>query len=258
MHKMVMKRETYKKCLLAILTYNNGKDLKKVLQKKKKLFPVDILIYFDGSNDNSEKFIPINWHKRLHIIKTKKNNGIANSMKKIIKYARKKKYEYICFLPGNNKNNINVAMNFFNKLIDDQLDYVQGSRFLKGGSFKNTPPTRIFLIRLFSMIFSIYFRKRCSDCSEGMRAYRLSILKHKKINIFQKWLKNYELESYLHFKIFQLNMKYGEVPISKIYKKNKYNFLLNPKGEKYSYIRPFIDWFHILKPYFYLSLAIKK
>ena len=252
------KTKKFKNCLVVIMTYNNGIDLKKTLIKKKKFFPVDILIYFDGSNDGSEKFIPINWHKRLHIIKAKKNIGIANSMKKIIKYARKKKYEYICFMPGNNKNNINVTINFFNKLIDHQLDYVQGSRFLKGGSFKNTPPTRIFLIKLFSMIFSIYFQKKCSDCSEGMRAYNLDILRNKKINIFQKWLKNYELESYLHYKIFELNMKYGELPVKKIYKKNKYNFLFNPEGKKYTYIRPFFDWWNILKPYIYLSLKIKK
>ena len=48
-------------------------------------------------------------------------------------------------MPGNNKNNINVTINFFNKLIDHQLDYVQGSRFLKGGSFK------ILLLQEFSL-----------------------------------------------------------------------------------------------------------
>ena len=64
------------------MTYNNGIDLKKTLIKKK-FFSVDILIYFDGSNDGSEKFIPINWHK-------------------IAYYKSKKKYWYSEF---NEKNN---------------------------------------------------------------------------------------------------------------------------------------------------------
>lgn len=254
---MLKKIDRYKKCLVVVMTYNNGKDLKKTLNKKKKLFPIDILIYIDGSTDGSEKFIPYNWHTRTKIIKTKKNKGIGNSIKKIIRYAFKKKYKYICFVPGNNKNNINETIKFFNKLITQNFDYVQGSRFLNGGSFKNTPLSRILLIKLFSLFFSFCFQKKCSDCSEGMRAYRLSILKHKKINIFQKWLKNYELESYLHFKVFKLKMKYAEVPIKKIYSKNKYNFLFNPFGKRYSHIRPIFDWWNIIKPYVYLTLKVK-
>tara|TARA_Y100000768_G_C23949861_1_gene669561 strand:- start:334 stop:1095 length:762 start_codon:yes stop_codon:yes gene_type:complete len=253
-----MKKGIYKECLLVVLSFNNGLDLKKTLEKKKKFFPIDILIYFDGSNDGSTKFIPSNWHKNLSIIKKRKNSGIANSIKKIIQYAFKNNYKYICLIPGNNKNNINASVKFFNKLINKKLDYVQGSRFIKGGSYKNTPIIRIILIKLFSILFSFYFKKNCSDCSEGMRAYRLDILKHKEINIFQKWLKNYELESYLHFKIFQLNMRYGEVAVKKVYKKNRYNFLFNPKGNKYTYIVPFVDWWNIIKPYVYLILKIKK
>ena len=252
-----MKHKIYKKCLLAIVTYNNGRDLKKVLQKKKKLFPVDILVYFDGSNDNSEKYIPKNWLKKNYVIINKNRSGISNSIKKIVKFALKKKYEFICLMPGNDKNNINDSIFFYEKLINENLDYVQGSRFLKGGGFKNTPLSRIFLIRLFSWFFSFCFNKKCSDCSEGMRSYRLNILKNKNINIFQKWLENYELESYLHFKVFKLNLKYGEVPVKKTYKKNKYHFLFNPKGKKYTYIRPFVDWWNILKPYIYLSLKLK-
>ena len=97
--------------------------------------------------------------------------------------------------------------------------------------------------RVYYFFFSFCFNKKCSDCSEGMRSYRLNILKNKNINIFQKWLENYELESYLHFKVFKLNLKYGEVPVKKTYskkmKKNELLFFM-----KYTLkVKPFIDYF---------------
>jgi hypothetical protein len=69
-----MKLKTFKKCLLAVLTYNNGKDLKKVLEKRKKSFPIDILVYFDGSNDKSEKYIPQSWNGKNFVIKNRKRS----------------------------------------------------------------------------------------------------------------------------------------------------------------------------------------
>ena len=252
-----MKRLKYKECLLVVCTYNNGLDLKSTFIKKKKNFPIDILVYVDGSTDGSEKFLFDKKYKNIKVLVKKKRFGIASMSQNFINYAKKNNYKYICTFPGNNKNNINCTIRFFDKLISNKAEYVQGSRFLKNGGYDNTPLTRIILIKLFSFILTLFFKKKCTDCSEGVRAYKISILDHPQINIKQKWIKNYEHEGYLHFKVLKLNFKYCELSVKKIYPKNKYNVLFNRSGKKYSYIKPIIDWFNILKPYFYLSLRIK-
>jgi dolichol-phosphate mannosyltransferase len=84
--------------------------------------------------------------------------------------------------------------------------------------------------------------------TNGFRAYKVSLFDDPKINIWQAWLSTYELEYYIHFWVLRLKYKFAEVPVSKIY----------PSKKKYSKIRPFLDWWPIIKPLFYLLLRIRK
>ncbi len=56
-----------------------------------------------------------------------------------------------------------------------------------------------------------------TDVTNGFRAYKTSIFKDERINIWQSWLNGYELEYYIHYKILTLGYKFREVPVSKIY-----------------------------------------
>jgi len=248
-----MLNQNYNNCLLGILTYNNGNNLKKTLNKIKKNFPIDIVVHIDGSNDNSEKYLK---KFKLKILKTKINNGIGFSIKKIIRYAKKKKYKYVVVVSANNKNNLNQSVSFFKKLISG-FDYVQGSRYLMGSRRDNTPLFRLIMVKLHALMFTLITGKKCTDALEGFRGYNLKIFKNRNINVQQKWLNKYEFETYLHYKVLKQNFKYVEVPVSKIYPKNKKS-IINSKGEIYTNIRPIIDWWKILRPIPYLMLGIKK
>ena len=248
-----MLKKNYQKCLLAILTYNNGKNLKKTLSKIKIKFPIDILVNIDGSTDNSEKYLK---GFKIKILKSDINYGIGFSIKKIIKYAKQKNYKFVVIVSANNKNNVNQSINLFKKLMSG-FDYVQGSRYLKGSRRDNTPLFRLIMVKLHAYMFTVITGKKCTDALEGFRGYNLNIFKNKNININQDWLDKYEFETYLHYKVLKHNLKYTEVPVSKIYPKNKKS-IINIKGEKYTNIRPIIDWWKILRPIPYLMLGIKK
>lgn len=89
---------------------------------------------------------------------------------------------------------------------------------------------------------------KSTDSSNGFRAYKLSLFKDKRINVFQDWLDRYELETYLHYKVLTLGYKVLEVPVSKDYL---------PGIRKYSKIRPVIDWWKMARPLFLLKLGLK-
>ena len=96
---------------------------------------------------------------------------------------------------------------------------------------------------------SVFLRTVITDSTNGYRAFRLSIFNDVRINIDQPWLDAYELEPYLMFKAIQLKFKFTEVFVTKIYP---------PKKLGYTKMKPFLGWWSILKPVFYLGLGMRK
>jgi len=245
----------YSKCLAVVVTYNNGDKLAKTLASKPSDFPMDILIVDDGSTDDSFSSID---KTQYIVIRNDINSGIGVSIRKACEYAKNYNYTIIAMMPGNNKNSIAEITKLVTPIIMNKADYVQGSRFLPGSRRDNTPIFRLIMVKLLAMVLSFITGKRITDCLEGFRAFRLSILNDPDIDINQDWLNRYGLEIYLFFKItYGKKYRYKEVPISKIYPKVKKS-ILNKKGEEYTKIKPVIDWWDILRPIPYLLLGIKK
>ena len=92
--------------------------------------------------------------------------------------------------------------------------------------------------------------QRCTDLTNGFRAYRLALLRDPRVNVWQAWLDNYEYEYYVHWKAYTLGYKVAEVPVTKSYPPQK--------GVGYSKIRPFSGWWSMLRPFVLLALRIKR
>jgi dolichol-phosphate mannosyltransferase len=128
-------------------------------------------------------------------------------------------------------------------------DYVQGSRFLRGGSHRNLPRARLLMIKGYTLVFRILIDRPGTDVTNGFRAYRLALLDDPRIDIGQEWLDHYELEYYIHYKAMTLGYRTSEVPVSKTY----------PAGRRpYSKIRPFRDWWSIIRPIVLLRLGLRR
>ncbi|MFX1504339.1 MAG: glycosyltransferase family 2 protein, partial [Promethearchaeota archaeon] len=134
-------------------------------------------------------------------------------------------------------------------IIKENYDFIQGSRFLKGGSYGKMPFYRILATRIHPLLFSIITRKRVTESTNGFRAMKLSIFKDSRINIWQDWLRKYELEPYLYYKVIKLGYKIKEVPVSKIYP---------PKELGYTKMKPITGWWSIFKPLILLALGLRK
>ena len=127
-------------------------------------------------------------------------------------------------------------------------DYVQGSRFLRGGSHRNLPVARLLMIKGYTVLFRLLILRRGTDVTNGFRAYRLDLLNDDRIDLAQSWLDHYELEYYMHYKAMTLGYRTSEVAVSKTYPQ---------KGQPYSKIRPFRDWWSIIRPIVLLRLGLR-
>jgi len=245
----------HKNCLLVVGTYNNGDRLLKTVQSAPSDFPIDILIVDDGSTDDSLDMIK---DLDLTILRHETNQGIGVLIRTGCKYAREKGYAAVAFIPGNNKNTIAEVPRLLEPIISDRADYVQGSRFLPGSRRDHTPLFRLIMVKLIALFLTTITFRKITDSMEGFRAIRLSILDDQDIDIDQLWLDRYALEIYLFFKVTKgRRFRYKEVPISKVYPPIKKS-IVNRKGAEYTKIKPFLDWWDILKPIFYLWLRIRK
>jgi dolichol-phosphate mannosyltransferase len=241
------------KVLIGLAVYNEEQKLSKLLERLQKVAKNPqhfILIINDFSTDNSAMYLKkfAEKHKNIHLIHNKKNNGIGKSIKTIISYGLKHKFDICVIMAGNGKDNPLEIKKLITPIVQKDYDYVQGSRFLKGGSFYNLPLTRKFLINGFTFLVYFFTGYRGTDASNGFRAYKFDIFKDKRIKIHQSWLDRYEFETYLHYKVITLGYKMCEVPVSKDYL---------PHIKNYSKIRPVIDWWKMARPLIYLKLSIK-
>jgi len=185
----------------------------------------------------------------VHIIANKRVQGIGRALKKGIKDAINEGYDIAVIMAGNNKDEPNEIPRLLRPIIQEGYDYVQGSRFLPGGKPVKNPLFRKVFSRIFPLVWNLLTATRCTDVTNGFRAYKISLFQDKRINIRQDWLDGYQLEYYIHYKVLTLGYKVKEVPVSKIYP-------YNDRGG-YSHISPLRDWWAIIGPIIYLSLGIK-
>ncbi|MBF0595154.1 MAG: glycosyltransferase family 2 protein [Candidatus Omnitrophica bacterium] len=240
------------KTLVCPIAFNEEVKLRSVVERFLKSplnGRVDYLVMDDGSTDGTSKMLQGFAGRGVRTLRHTFQSGVGAAIRTAIKHARANGYEVLVIMAGNDKDNPDELPALL-KEIDNGFDFVQGSRYKgKVGTGGDMPFYRKIATRLHPWLMSFFLRTRITDSTNGYRAFRLSIFSDARINIDQRWLDAYELEPYLMFKAIQLKFKFTEVFVTKIYP---------PKKLGITKMKPFLGWWSILKPVFYLGLGIRK
>ena len=210
--------------------------------------PPDVAMTFvvdDGSTDGGPDLAE---RAGGTVIRLGRNRGIGAAIRTGLDAAREAGCDAVVVMAASGKDRPEEIPVLLAKL-DDGYDYVQGSRFMRGGASVNLPLVRGILIHGFTLMFRILTGFNGSDVTNGFRAYRLSLLDDKRVDIHQEWLDRYELEYYIHWQAITLGYRVVEVPVSKTYPARKHG---------YSKIRPVVDWWHMVRPAILLGLHIRR
>jgi len=243
------------KALLIIPAFNEGRKLeetsrriREALEGQTGSIAVDALIVDDGSTEPGVKEIAEKF--QFLFIRNSEKRGVGYSIRRAYEYGYEKGYHILLTMAGNNKDEPRELNRLIEPIAADRADFVQGSRYLPGGNFGNMPAYRRLATRfLHPWIFSVISGMRITDSTNGFRAIRASVLRDRRLNLDQDWLNHYELEPYLFCRVIRMGYRVTEVPVSKIYPDKKLG---------YSKMRPFVDWWSILKPLFLLWFRLKK
>jgi len=235
--------------VLAVMLCYNTEDLTRAaVAKFPAERPYDVLLVNDGSTDGTRALLD---GFQGAVIHHERNRGLGAAIKTGYRYAQEQGYDVIVIMAGNNKDDAGEIPRLVAPILEDRCDYVQGSRFLDGGSHDNLPWPRRLMVRGHALLMRLFTGRHATDAINGFRAYRVSILADPRINVWQDWLDRYELESYVHYKVLTYGYRFGEVAVSKTYPPP------NRRG-RYSHIRPILDWWVILRPLVFLKLRLKK
>lgn len=211
-----------KKYCLIIPVINEGKKFKKVISSLKFYTSrIDIIVADGGSTDGSteKRFLKSNGVKALLIKKGEGKLGAQYRMAFL--YALNKDYLGVITMDGNGKDDPKSIPDFINAL-DTGYDYIQGSRFIKGGKAINTPLIRWFAIRfIFSPLLSIASGYLYTDVTNGHRAYSKKLILHPKLKLFRNVFTSYEILFYITARARRLKLKSIEIPVMRKYPKGK-------------------------------------
>ena len=217
------------KYCICIPIINEGERLQQELKiaKEFKIYQkVDIILIDSGSTDGSTSIENLKKYKVNTLIEMEEKRKYTQSkaLKAGFHYAIEKGYKGIITVDGNNKDDIKDVYKFIEKL-DEGYDYIQGSRYIKGGQAINTPRVREFAIKYIHAPFiSSICKKRYTDTTNLFRGYSRKYLLHEKVKPFRDIFKSYELSTYLSIRADQIGLKTCEIPVTRKY----------PSAKKYS------------------------
>ena len=227
------------KALCIIPVFNEDSKLIDLINQIKKNpyqnYNLDYIFVNNGSTDKSLNIIKDN---KLKFLNLKNNKGVGYALILGFLFAKKYKYDYIVHLAGNGKMNPKHISNFISLIDEKNYDFISGSRFLEGASFKNNPLYRVFLIKIFTLFLRLLTKKKITDATCGYRAFRVNIFKNFKKNFLKKKLFTYGYEYFSYGKILNSNnLRIKEIAVSMDY----------PSKKNYTKIRPIIDWIIMAK-----------
>jgi dolichol-phosphate mannosyltransferase len=239
------------KILVIIPAFNESKNIESVIKKVNSIRGnlIDkICVIDDNSSDNTAELAS---NLGTFVIKHEKNLGVGAAIRTGLDYGYNENYDIAIIISGDNQHNPNEIYRVIDPIINSGFDFIQGSRFIKGGKTINQPFLRLFLTKIYSLIFFISTGKKCTDITNGFRAFKIKpILEDPSINLYQDWLNKYELEVYIIYKVYtSKRFVKKEVPISILYHSIK---------KDRTKMKPFSDWWRIFRPIVYLKFNIKK
>jgi dolichol-phosphate mannosyltransferase len=233
--------------MAASIAHNEATKIGRVLDR----FPaglVDrIVVVDDASTDDTPKVAA---DKGAVVLTHVARSGAGAAIRTALKYGLAENFDVVVILAGNDKDRPPEIERLLAAIDDEGCDFVQGSRYLRGGDFGNMPFYRQIATRIVHpWLFSLIVMRHFTDTTNGFRAIRLSALRASGIDLDQSWLDRYELEPYLFYKMIRLGYKVKEVPVTKIYP---------PHELGYTKMKPITGWWSILRPLILLGLHIKR
>jgi glycosyltransferase involved in cell wall biosynthesis len=203
---------------LVIPVIDEGERIHRQLAELQRLgYPIDVVLADGGSTDGStEPSILAELGVRTLLTKTGPGR-LSAQLRMAYAYCLDEGYEGVVTVDGNGKDGLDAIPRFVSSL-DDGFDYVQGSRYVRGGRAENTPADRLVAGRMIhAPLLSLAAGFRFTDTTNGFRAYSRRLLEDPRLDIFRAEFDRYALLFHVTARAHRLGFRCTEIGVLRSY-----------------------------------------
>jgi glycosyltransferase involved in cell wall biosynthesis len=129
---------------------------------------VDVLVVDDGSTDRSRAVAE---EAGAHVISHKRNLGVGQALQTAVAYALENDYDILTNIDADGQFNTQQIPLLVKPIIDDDADFVAGSRFMNDQPIEHMPPVKRWGNARMNQLISRLAGQTFCDVSCGFRAY---------------------------------------------------------------------------------------
>jgi dolichol-phosphate mannosyltransferase len=204
----------------------------------------EAIVVDDGSTDATGD--EARAHGAAVVIRHEHRSGVGAAIRTGFACGRERGRPYLALLAGDDQHEPSDLVGALDMALERELDYVQGSRWMRGGHVVGATGGRNIGTRFYSLVFSLLAFHRVTDATNGFRVFRTTILDDPSIDIDQAWLDSYELEPYLLYRTIRRHYRVVEHPVTVRY-----------HASGYTKMRGLRDWWRLFRPALLLRLGVK-
>jgi dolichol-phosphate mannosyltransferase len=215
-------REPRSSKVLVIPVINEGERILRQLEAiAAEDVDVDIVIADGGSSDGSTATDGLIAREVGAVLTIESTGRLSSQLRMGFDFALRRQALWVITMDGNGKDDPD-GIRHIAEALEGGADFVQGSRFVRGGVAENTPMARYLAIRLIhAPLISLAAGRWYTDTTNGFRGYSPRLLQHPKVAPFREVFLTYELLAWLPIVACRLGMETIEVPVARRYPRDE-------------------------------------
>lgn len=201
------------KAIIVLPTYNEIDNIEKMIKTILELPEyIELLVVDDNSPDGTasvvEKYLDNN---RIHLYKREKKEGLGPAYLAGFKHSFQYNPDYIIEMDADFSHDPNFVLKFLERMENEKLDLVIGSRYCNGISVVNWPLRRLFLSYYGNRYASFVLGSKIMDITGGFKCFRASVLKT--MNFDYVLSTGYSFQIEMNYSFESTGKKIAEEPI---------------------------------------------
>jgi dolichol-phosphate mannosyltransferase len=204
----------------------------------------EVIVVDDGSTDSTAAEAEA---AGARVLRHPVNRGVGAAIRTGIDWGQEHGVTLTGIMAGDDQDDPNELIRLAEAIVDRGCEFVQGSRYLPGGTRLHQPLSRTVMTIGYSVMFSAVTLRRITDATNGFKLFRTEICRDWPLQ--QSWLDRYELEPYLLYQAIRRGRRVCEVPVTKYYPPDR--------SVGYTKMKAYRDWWRIVRPMLLLTLRIR-